>query len=282
MKGLGVTAVEFQPIHETQNALNDVPELSYAHNYWGYDSCSFFAPDRRYASDQTPGGPTREWIGMVKAFHDVGLKVYVDVVYNHHNEGWVDGTGTSGVIYSLRGLDNTGYYEPADNPSQYQDNTGVGPNINAATSTVRNLVIDSLKYWTTVMGADGFRFDLAAVLGNEDAAGGYSYGRDDVNNILNRAVVELPARPPAGGPGVDLIAEPYTADGNQAGQQQGNFPVGWSEWNDRYRDTFRAAQNKLGITPITPGMMATRFAGSDDLFRAAAQALELRQLHCRS
>jgi len=139
LKGLGVTAVEFQPIHETQNALNDVPELSYAHNYWGYDSCSFFAPDRRYASDQTPGGPTREWIGMVKAFHDVGMKVYVDVVYNHHDEGWVDGTGTSGVIYSLRGLDNTGYYEPADNPSQYQDNTGVERNLTVDLSVACSL-----------------------------------------------------------------------------------------------------------------------------------------------
>jgi glycogen operon protein len=83
------------------------------------------------------------------------------------------------------------------------------------------------------------------ILGNEFASGGYSYGRDDLANILNRAVAELPARPAAGGPGVDLIAEPYNAD--TEGQEQGNFPVGWSEWNDRYRDTFRAAQNKLGI-----------------------------------
>ncbi len=102
LKGLGVTAVQFQPIHETQNALNDFPKLGSAHNYWAYDSCSYFAPDRRYSSDQSPGGPTREWIGMVKAFHDVGLKVYVDVVYNHHDEGAVDVTGASGTIYSLR------------------------------------------------------------------------------------------------------------------------------------------------------------------------------------
>jgi glycogen operon protein len=266
LKGLGVTAVEFQPIHETQNALNDFQQFAYGHNYWGYDSCSYFAPDRRYASDQSAGGPTREWIGMVKAFHDAGLKVYVDMVYNHHNEGNVDATGTSGVIYTLRGLDNAGYYEAAVNPSQYEDDNGVGPNINAATTTVRNMVLDSLKYWTTVMGADGFRFDLAAILGNELASGGYSFDRDDANNILNRAVAELPGRPAGGGAGVDLIAEPYTADGE--GQEQGNFPVGWSEWNDRYRDTFRAAQNKLGITPVTPGMMATRFAGSSDLFGA--------------
>jgi glycogen operon protein len=141
------------------------------------------------------------------------------------------------------------------------------------------MVLDSLKYWTNVMGADGFRFDLAAVLGNADSEGGYSFNRDDPNNILNRAVVELPARPAAGGLGVDLIAEPYTAFG-QDGQQQGNFPVGWSEWNDRFRDVFRASQNKLGFVPVTPGAIATRFAGSDDLFGPRGRGpMELHQLH---
>jgi isoamylase len=267
LRDLGVTAVEFQPIHETQNALNDSPQFGAYHNYWGYDSFSFFAPSRRYASDQSPGGPTREWIAMVKAFHSVGLKVYVDVVYNHHNEGPVDeATGTIGCIYSLRGLDNPNYYEArsSSQPNRYQDDNGVGPNVNAATPVVRNLVLDSLKYWTNVMGADGFRFDLAAILGNANASGGYSFDRDDPGNILNRAVAELPARPPEGGTGVDLIAEPYTA--TWEGQEQGNFPVGWSEWNDRYRDAFRASQNKLGIVPVTPGELAERFTGSQDLF----------------
>jgi isoamylase len=265
---LGVTAVEFQPIHETQNSLNDSPELAALHNYWGYDSFSYFAPDRRYSSDQTPGGPTREWVAMVAAFHAAGLKVFLDVVYNHFEEDDVDATtGTVGRIFSLRGLDNPNYYE-ALSPAQvnlYQNNNGVGPNVNCATSLVRNLVLDSLKYWTHVMGADGFRFDLAAVLGNANSQGGFGFDRDDPNNILNRTVAELPARPAAGGPGVDLIAEPYTAMGS-GGQQQGNFPVGWSEWNDRFRDVFRASQNKLGYSAVTPGDMARCFAGSDDLF----------------
>lgn len=269
LKNLGVTAVEFQPIHETQNALNDLADSSEHHNYWGYSTCNYFAPDRRYASDKSPGGPTQEWIAMVKAFHAAGLKVYVDVVYNHHDEAvWNDNTGTIAEIYTLRGLDNTTYYEILS-PSQanlYENDNGVGPNVNAATETVRNLVMDSLQYWVNVMGADGFRFDLAAVLGNADANGGYSFNRDDPANILNRAVTELPARPAAGGAGVNLIAEPYSA--NAAGQEQGNFPVGWSEWNDRYRDVFRASQNKLGFVPVTPGSMATRFAGSNDLFGA--------------
>ena len=269
LRDLGVTAVEFQPIHETQNGLNDFPEYLAYQNYWGYDSFSYFAPDRRYASDTSPGGPTKEWIAMVKAFHAAGLKVFVDVVYNHHNESKVDdATGSIGRIFSLRGLDNPNYYE-ALSPSQpnfYENDNGVGPNVNAATVTVRNLVLDSLKYWTNVMGADGFRFDLAAILGNANAQGGFSFDRDDPANILNRALSELPARPAPGGPGVDLIAEPYTA--NAQGQEQGNFPVGWSEWNDHYRDVFRASQNKLGVIPTTPGAMATCFAGSQDRFGA--------------
>ncbi len=267
LRDLGVTAVEFQPIHETQNSLNDVPSLAALHNYWGYDSFSYFAPDRRYAHDQRPGGPTREWIAMVKAFHDAGLKVYVDVVYNHFDESDVDvATGAIGEIFSLRGLDNASYYEIASpsEPNRYENDNGVGPNVNAATLPVRDLVLDSLRYWTDTMGADGYRFDLAAILGNADAQGGYRFDPDDPASILNRAVAELPARPAGGGAGVDLIAEPYTA--SAGGQEQGQFPVGWSEWNDRYRDVFRASQNKLGILPVTPGEMATRFAGSVDLF----------------
>lgn len=273
LKDLGVTAVEFLPIHETQNALNDLPHCLALQNYWGYDSFSFFAPDRRYSSDRSPGGPTREWMGMVKAFHAAGLKVYVDVVYNHHDEGNVDeATGTICEIFSLRGLNNQDYFE-ALSPAKrnyYENDTGVGPNVNCATAAVRNLVLDSLKYWTSVLGADGFRFDLAAVLGNANSSGGYLFDRDDPGNILNRAVTELPARPAAGGAGVDLIAEPYTATAQ--GQEQGNFPVGWSEWNDRFRDVFRASQNKLGIVPVTPGDMAKRFAGSEDLFGPRGRA----------
>jgi glycogen operon protein len=267
LRDLGITAVEFQPIHETQNALNDLTQFAAYQNYWGYESCSFFAPGRRYASDQSPGGPTREWIAMVKAFHEVGLKVYVDVVYNHHYEGPVDeATGTIGKIFSLRGLDNPNYYEARSpwEPNQYQDDNGVGPNVNVATAVVRNLILDSMKYWAHTLGADGFRADLAAILGNANARGGFAFNRDDPDNVLNRAVAELPARPREGGLGVDLIAEPYAATFES--QEQGNFPDGWSEWNDEYRDVIRASQNKLGIETVTPGDLAWRFAGSSDLF----------------
>jgi isoamylase len=268
LKDLGITAVEFQPLHEMQNALNDTP--GQLHDYWGYDSVSYFAPSRRYSSDASPGGPTRELQVMVKAFHDVGLKVYVDVVYNHHQEGPLfDGGGTVGVIYSLRGLANPNYYEDLGDeqqPNLYENDNGVGPNINAADTAARNLVLASLHYYVDFIGVDGFRFDLAAVLGNANADGGFQFDPNDPDGILNRAVNELPARPAAGGAGVDLIAEPYTAE--ESGQEQGNFPAGWSEWNDRFRDTVRASQNKLGIVNVTPGQLATRIAGSDDLFRA--------------
>jgi glycogen operon protein len=212
-------------------------------------------------------------MAMVKAFHDAGLKVYVDVVYNHHQEGDVDpATGTAGAIYSLRGLANSDYYEirSDDAANQYQNDNGVGPNVNAAARAVRNLVIASLTYYARVLGVDGFRFDLAAVLGNACARGGYAFDRSDPDGILNRAVRELPARPAGGGPGVDLVAEPYTD--RPAGQEQGNFPPGWSEWNDRYRDAVRASQNKLGVLPVTPGQLARRIAGSDDLFRGSGRA----------
>jgi isoamylase len=270
---LGVTAVEFLPVHEFQNALNEEQSQQGRQKYWGYDTLNFLAPSRRYARDQTPGGPAREFAAMVKAYHDVGLKVFLDVVYNHHGEGDVDGaTGTVGLIYSLRGLDNRSYYEclSGANPPAYQNDNGVGPNLNAANPLFRDLVMASLNYWSETLGVDGFRFDLAAVLGNANITGGYSFNGVDPSNVLNRAVAELPSRPAAGGAGVDLIAEPYTASG--AGQEQGHFPVGWSEWNDRYRDTFRASQNKLGYVNVTPGTMAMRIAGSDDLFRARGRA----------
>lgn len=249
---LGVTAVEFLPIHETQSGLNDDAAFHNRQNYWGYDSVSFFAPSRRYASDQSPGGPTREWIEMVRAFHAAGLKVYVDVVNNHHNEGRVDSSsGTVGKIFSLRGLDNAGYYETLGlgQANMYQDNNGVSPNMNAATEIVRDLVLDSLTYWTNSMGADGFRFDLAAVLGNALADGGYRYDRDDPANILNRAVAELPARPPAGGAGVDLFGEPYTADGPRRDSSRAICPWVGRSGTTGIATSFARRKTRSGFAP---------------------------------
>jgi glycogen operon protein len=250
---LGVTAVELLPIQETQN--DDNPDNAPG-NYWGYSTLGFLAPDRHYACDTTPGGPTREFAEMVKAFHDVGLKVFMDVVYNHTAE-----TGSSAML-SLRGLDNISYYELDATKQGYTDNTGLGGNINAASPMTRDLVLASLHHWVDDLGVDGFRFDLAAVLGNRCAQGCFAFAPGDPANILNRAAAELPR--------TALIAEPWgIGDGTY---QLGHFPAAWAGWNDQYRDSIRRAQNKLGFDPVAPGTLANDLSGSPNLFPGLSPA----------
>lgn len=267
LASLGVTAVEFLPVQETQNDTNDVNGANdTGDNYWGYMTLNYFAPDRRYAADKTPGGPTREFKAMVKAFHDQGIKVLIDVVYNHTGEGgaWNANDTSTYNIYGMRGLDNPTYYElTSDNQSSW-DNTGVGGNYNTHNPVAQNLIVDSLAYWRDTLGVDGYRFDLASVLGNTCENGCYNFDKMDPANALNRIVNELPPRPATGGSGVDLIAEPWAIGGNS--YQVGGFPSGWSEWNGLYRDTVRQSQNELGSVTVTTGTMATRFAGSSDLY----------------
>lgn len=267
LRALGVTAVEFLPVQETQNDTNDVdPTGTAGDNYWGYMTVNYFAPDRRYAADRSPGGPTREFKAMVKAYHDAGIKVFVDVVYNHTAEDgpWSPADKNTYNVYSWRGLDNPTYYSLAADRQSPQDNTGVGGNLNTFNPVAQNLIVDSVAYWKDTLGVDGFRFDLASVLGNTCEHACFSYSRTNPDTALNRLVAEMPARPAAGGSGVDWIAEPWAiGDGTY---QVGNFPAGWSEWNGIYRDSLRRDQNKLGVSPITPGELATRFAGSSDLY----------------
>ncbi len=267
LAGLGVTAVEFLPVQETQNDTNDaVPNSTSGDNYWGYSTLAFFAPDRRYAYDKTAGGPTREFKEMVKAFHDQGIKVFIDVVYNHTGEGyaWSSTDKTTYNIMGMRGLDNPTYYSLTADYQNSWDNTGVGGNYNTRNTAAQNLIVDSLAYWRNTLGVDGYRFDLASVLGNTCQHGCYNFDKMDSGNALNRIVAELPPRPAAGGAGTDLIAEPWAIGGNS--YQVGGFPSGWAEWNGAYRDTVRQAQNKLGSVTVTTGQLATRFAGSSDLY----------------
>ncbi len=255
---LGVTAIEFLPLHETQNDQNDLdPNSASGDNYWGYSSLSFFAPDRRYASDKSPGGPTRELRAMVNAFHDAGISVFVDVVYNHTGEGGAWGSGGSvASLLSWRGVDNAGYYQLGQDAAGYQNDNGVGPNLAARSPLARDLVLDSLRYWHEELGVDGFRFDLAPILGNRCDRGCFEFDRDDPEGILHRAVAELP--------GVPLIAEPW---GTGAGTfQLGHFPAGWAEWNGAYRDQLRDDLNRLGAAEVTPGWLADRLSGSWSLF----------------
>ena len=265
LKDLGVTALELLPVQEAQNDTNDVTASTAGDNYWGYDPYNYFAPDRRYAADKSPGGPTQELQSMVRSMHAQGIKVYIDVVYNHTGEGRVDSVTQAGQVLTFRGLDNATYYELGPGGATYIDNNGVAPNLNTANPAVRDLILDSLSYWTNSIGVDGFRFDLAPVLGNACISSCFRFDAGDAHNALNRAMAELPLRPATGGRGVDLIAEPWAiGDGTY---QLGFFPVGWAQWNDQFRDTFRSVQNLLGVDNVVPGALSTRLAGSSDRFQ---------------
>ncbi len=267
LASLGVTAVEFLPVQETQNDTNDDVASTAGDNYWGYMTLNYFAPDRRYSYDKTPGGPTREFRSMVKAFHDAGIKVYVDVVYNHTGEGGAWG-GSDGLtvynIQSFRGLDNPTYYSLTADLQYSWDNTGVGGNYNTKNPIAQNLIVDSLAYWRDTLGLDGYRFDLASVLGNTCQHGCFNFDKMDSANALNRIVNEITPRPDAGGAGVDLIAEPWAIGGNS--YQVGGFPWRWAEWNGKYRDALRKKQNQLGVETVLLSELASRFAGSSDLY----------------
>ena len=268
LSALGITAVEFLPVQETQNDANDItPNSTKDMNYWGYMTLNYFAPDRRYAADRSAGGPTREFKQMVKAFHEKGIKVYIDVVYNHTGEGDLWNASNKNIInlLSWRGLDNPTYYLLTQDMQFNYDNTGAGGNFNAYHPIAQNLIVDSLAYWANTLGVDGFRFDLAAVLGNTCTLGCFNFDKMNPNTALNRIVRELPPRPTNGGAGVDLIAEPWALNDIHA-YQLGGFPSGWSEWNDVYRDTLRKSQNKLGFATVTPAQLASVFAGSSNLF----------------
>lgn len=258
-KDLGVTALELMPAQETQNDQNDLSPESAGDNYWGYSTLGFFAPDRRYAVDRDPGGPTRELRAMVAAFHAVGIKVYLDVVYNHTGEG--GGRGAVASLLSFRGLGNRQYYQLADDPAGYVSSNGVGPNVNTKDPLSADLVVDSLRYWHEIIGVDGFRFDLAPVVANGCERGCYRFEKD---GILARIGRDLPARPRTGGPGVDLIAEPWGAVGGT--YQIGQFPAPWAEWNDHFRDTIRRDLNRLGVDTVPLREIRERWRGSPDLF----------------
>ena len=251
-------------VQETQNDANDVtPNSTAGVNYWGYATLNYFAPDRRYSSDRSPG-PTRE---LVKDFHDLAVEVFIDEVYNRTGEGeaWNSADKTIYNLYSFRGLDNRTYYSLTADMQFSWDNTGVGGNFNTYNTIAQDLIVDLLAYWRDAIGIDGFRFDLASALGNTRQDGCFNFDKLDPNNALNRIVRELRPRPATGGEGVDLIAEPWAIGGNS--YQVGGFPAGWSEWNGLYRDNLREAQNELGVIPVSIATLATRFSGSADRYQ---------------
>jgi glycogen operon protein len=190
---------------------------------------------------------------MVKAFHDRGIKVVLDVVYNHTAEG----AGSS--LLSLRGLDNAGYYQLDAAKTGFTNSNGVGADVAAQQPLAQGLILDSLAYWKDTIGVDGFRFDLAPVLGNTCGPGCFTFDPTS----LPQTIATRFARPVDGGDGADLIAEPWAVVANS--YEVGQFPAGWSEWNDHVRDTIRQDQN---VAPATPSALATRISGSFDLYAA--------------
>ncbi len=239
LKRLGVTTVELMPVHAF---VDDRHLLERGlHNYWGYNTIGFFAPEARYSAS----GKVNEFKTMVKTLHSAGIEVILDVVYNHTAEG-----SQLGPTLCFRGVDNASYYRLVQGDRRhYMDYTGCGNTLNMQHPRVLQLIMDSLRYWVTEMHVDGFRFDLAAALARElhevDRLGAFfDILRQDP--ILNH---------------VKLIAEPW--DLGEGGYQVGNFPTGWAEWNDKYRDTMRAYWKGDGGLI---GEFSSRLTGSSDLY----------------
>ncbi len=225
LKAMGVNTIELLPVHETANDLNS--GTSPGGNFWGYMTYGYFAPDRRYSYDKSYGGPTAEFKAMVASFHAAGIEVYLDVVYNHTGEGGTWGDANTAEITSFRGLDNSAYYAlVSGSPASYWESTGCGNNMNTGHANTKQFIKDSLIYWTTKLGVDGFRFDLAPVLGR-DAAPNY-YFNPNASLITDIAALSTTYN-------VEMIAEAWDIGTYQVG----SFPNLWGEWNGRYRDSIR-------------------------------------------
>lgn len=244
LKAIGISSIELLPVH----AFIDEHFLftKGLGNYWGYNTLNFFTPHSGYHQ----GAAVSEFRSMVERLHDAGLEVILDVVYNHTAEG-----NQLGPTLSFRGIDNTSYYHlQAGQPRYYVNDTGCGNTFNLSHPRVMQLVMDSLRYWSVDMGVDGFRFDLATVLGRE--AQGYS-----PQSSFFQALAQDPQLSRC-----KLIAEPW--DIGPGGYQLGNFPANWSEWNDDYRDTVRRFWRR------EPGILSTfarRLHGSSDIFESSGR-----------
>lgn len=248
LKNLGITAIELMPVHHFVQDQRLV-EMG-LRNYWGYNSQSFFAPHADYAASGHAGEQVREFKDMVKKYHEAGLEVILDVVYNHTAEG-----NHYGPMIGMKGLDNWNYYRlKQDEKQYYMDYTGTGNTVNMLSPRTLQLVMDSLRYWVIDMQVDGFRFDLASAL----ARGLYEVGKLStfLDTIHQDPVISQ----------VKLIAEPW--DVGPGGYQVGNFPVLWSEWNGKYRDNVRSfwRGDEIGV-----GELAYRLSGSSDLYELSGR-----------
>jgi len=244
LRRLGVTAVELMPIHTFIDERHLVEKGLC--NYWGYNSIGYFAPEGRYGYVE----PVREFKNLVKTLHRANIEVILDVVYNHTAEG-----NQFGPTLSFRGIDNAAYYRLAeDDARHYMDYTGCGNSLNMRHPRVLQLIMDSLRYWVIEMHVDGFRFDLASTLARE---------LHEVDRLS--AFFDIIRQDPVLSQ-VKLIAEPW--DVGEGGYQVGNFPIGWAEWNDKYRDGIRAYwKGEEGMI----ANLAYRLAGSSDLYQRSGR-----------
>lgn len=245
LKELGINAVEFLPVQE--NYTEDFLLNKGLVNYWGYNTIGFFAPESSYGTKSSPGCEVREFKTLVRELHKAGIEVILDVVFNHTAEG-----NEMGPTLCFKGIDNPTYYcltGGAGDPFRYYMNyTGCGNTFNLANTHVIRFVMDSLRYWVETMHVDGFRFDLASVLGREET-GGFQKSASFFDALSQDPVVNR----------VKLIAEPW----DLGTYQVGNFPVDWSEWNGRFRDTFRKfIKGDPGQLPD----LGSRLTGSADLY----------------
>ena len=245
---LGVTAVEFLPVHQHLSEPGLIRRGLV--NYWGYNSISFLAPHNRYCSAGQRGEQVREFKAMVRALHQAGLEVILDVVFNHTAEG-----GPLGPTLSFRGIDNVAYYRlHPDDPRRYADDTGCGNSLNVRHPHALQLIMDSLRYWVLDMHVDGFRFDLAPALTRE---------RGEVDRCA--AFLRMAGQDPVVSQ-AKLIAEPW--DVGPGGYQLGGFPAPWAEWNGQYRDAVRDYwRGRPGALPE----FASRLAGSSQTFQASGR-----------
>jgi len=243
LRDLGITAIELMPVHHRVNNRNFIERG--LNDYWGYNTLGFFAPDSRFSSEPGSTEHVTEFKRMVRTLHAAGIEVILDVVYNHTIEG-----NHLGPTLSFKGIDNLSYYRTvAGDERYYMDYTGCGNTLNMRHPRVIQLIMDSLRYWVKDMHVDGFRFDLASALARE---------LYDVDNLS--AFFDVIQQDPIISR-VKLIAEPW--DLGEGGYQVGNFPVLWTEWNGKYRDTMRrAVKGDQG----TLGQFATRLTGSSDLY----------------
>ncbi|MEY3408043.1 MAG: hypothetical protein RL038_1104 [Actinomycetota bacterium] len=245
LHSIGVNAIELLPIHQIGHEEHLVRQGKT--NYWGYNTMGYFAPHHAYSAAGFDGQQVNEFKLMVKRFHEAGIEVILDVVYNHTSEG-----GPRGPMMNFKGIDNASYYRLPSDPQHYFDTTGCSNTLNTSNPHVMQLVLDSLRYWADEMQVDGFRFDLAPALARN--------GSHDVEMFgpLMQAISQDPVLR-----ATRLIAEPWDIGGG--GYQLGNYPRAWSEWNDRFRDEVRDfwRARTHGVAAL-----ATRLSGSSDIFAA--------------